>query len=227
MVRTRMPLVAALLVAIGLAAIARPAAAQQDPRVAFVNGIPGTRVDICVGRNEVRSSVGYGKWYQRTVGPGDRKVRFRRAEAGRCRGEILGVESLGLGADDDLTLVATRRPDKVVVFDNAPVPSQPASQISVHYAGDLGPIVLAIEHFGFTAPSLLPLGFAKGDERRDDFGPISVGVRPTAFTATSAEAFIGPVAYITIENRRSAFVIVGTTRRNARVVSIVRMLPTP
>ena len=171
--------------------------------------------------------MGYGKWFQRTVAAGDRKVRFRRAAAGRCGGEILGVESLQLGADDDLTLVATRRPDQVVVFDNTPVPLQPASQISVHYAGDLGPIVLAIEHFGFTAPSLLPLGFAKGDERRDDFGPVSVGVRLTAFRAGPTEAFLGPLDYITFENRRSAFVIVGTKKRNARVVSLVRLLPVP
>src|SRR5687767_14200533 len=53
-------LIAAATVSLAIGALAAPAAAA-DPRVAFLNGIAGKTVDVCVGNNEVKSRLKYGK----------------------------------------------------------------------------------------------------------------------------------------------------------------------
>jgi hypothetical protein len=105
-----------LIGATGMVALAIPAAAAA-PRLAFVNGIPGKVVDVCVGSRELKSNLRYGRWFERTLGAGERSVQFRRASPGKCKGTILARRTFDLEADVDGTVVATARSPKIVQFN--------------------------------------------------------------------------------------------------------------
>ena len=221
MVRSRSLAIAALIVALALGVLAVPTAAA-NPLLAFVNGIPGTKVDVCIGNQEVRSNLKYGKWFQRSVAPGNRTVRFRRAAPGRCTGRVLGREDLILAADDDLTLVGTRRPDKVVLFDNTPVPVGTTNTVYVRHAADVGNVAINIGAEGFVTPNALPPEFEKGDEDIFGLGASSLVLRFAATRVGRLEPLAGPRQYLTIEGRRHEIILVGNKPRNARFVAFAR-----
>ena len=79
--------------ALAIGTIAAPVAAVT-PSVAFVNGIPGRSVDVCVGNTEVKSRLAYGKGAVRSVGIGTKTVRFRAASAGQLQRDRAGDEGL-------------------------------------------------------------------------------------------------------------------------------------
>ena len=150
-----------------IGATAAPAAAAS-PRVAFVQGIRGKTVDVCIGGNEVRSNLKYGKWFQRTAGAGSKVVKFRMSAPGACTGSVLGQKTLDLAADDDLTIVVTRSAQKVLDFDNTGLgdltPSVVgASFLAVRQAADLGGVSFKGNLGTVFTPTADPV-FTKGDQ---------------------------------------------------------------
>ena len=221
MVRTRSLVIVAATLSVAIGAFSAPAAAQLDPRVAFVNGIPGKTVDVCVGNQEVKSRLKYGGWFQRTFSPRARTVRFRTASAGRCQGTVLGVEPVNLVADDDLTLVATKKADKVLLWDNMLVPA-PIGPVdwwySIRHAGDMGNVVFARETD--VVVSALPAHFIKGQEDRDTGTNFE-----TFWLAATKHDAAQPMEeehFMVIEGRRLEIILVGSTTGNARFVAIYR-----
>jgi hypothetical protein len=212
--------IAAATLSLAIGALGGPAAAQEPPRIAFVNGIPGRTVDVCVGNNEVKSKLKYGAWVQRTFNPGIRTVRFRNAAPGRCTGRILGTEQVTLIIDTDLTLVATKLPDKVIEWDNMTPPSaiNTLGWMSIRHAADVGQVVFARETDVIV--SALPVVFVKGQEVR------FVGISNQSFwlTATRIDKAL-PLAqghFQVVEGRRLEIILVGTNASNARFVVIYR-----
>jgi hypothetical protein len=224
MVRRRSLIMAAAIVSLTVGALAVPTAAQLPPRIAFVNGIPGTTAEVCIGNNEVKSRLRYGAWFQRIVQPGNRIIRFRRATAGNCNGALLGREDLVLANDDDLTLVATRFSDKVVNFDNTPLPAVPATTWwrSIRHAADVGPVVFATETDSIV-PSVLPDTFAKEDENTTTGGSwTSFWIAATRLDQSKAMV---QGHFMVVEGRRGEVILVGTKASNARLVFINRANP--
>ena len=208
-----------------IGAIAAPAAAAS-PRVAFVQGIPGKTVDVCIGGNEVRSNLKYGKWFQRTVGAGSKVVKFRKSAPGSCTGSALGQKTLDLAADDDVTLVVTRsaaegprlRQHRARELTPSVVG---ASYLAVRHAADLGDVSFKGNLGTVFTPTADPV-FTKGDQWLNVLSPgvlVLAATRPDSnrpFASTAAELG-GPNIVDRIE-----FYLVGTKVRNARFVTVRR-----
>jgi hypothetical protein len=227
MARPRRPLIlAAATAAIAVGVLAAPVSAA-DPRLALVNGIPGERVDVCFGNREVASRVRYGDWFQRVVAPGALVVRFRRAAPGTCQGRVLASQALTLGADDDRTVVGTRRQDKVVWFVNDPVTVGPGAWLSfVRHAADVGPVVFTLSFDSPISPDALPPTFTKGDsDREQGTGQDSFWISATRPNQSEAMA---EKHVLVVEGRRGEVILVGDRSSNARFVIINRpTLPAP
>jgi hypothetical protein len=220
---------AAVCAVLALGSVAAPAAAAS-PRLAFVNGIPGRSVDVCIGNSEVKSALRYGRWSQTTVSPGTRTVRFRAASPGRCNGTILARRSYDLVADADVTVVATARSPKVVTFNNlqAPAPVGTINWMAARQASDIGTVILSITAGSILVPAAPPVPFEKGDQWRTSFGAgASLPLTFAAYRPSKLEPFAGPNQYLTYEGRRHEIILVGSRTSNARFVAIVRPTITP
>jgi hypothetical protein len=215
------------LTALAIGTMAAPAAAVT-PSIAFVNGYPGRKVDVCVGNNEVKGRLAYGKGAIRSVGTGTKTIRFRAASAGSCNGQVLGTKVLTLVDDDDRTLVITKQAPKVVEFDNIPVPTDPLINYAYfRHAADLGPAVIGHEDLTIQVPEPAadPTPFLKGDT--DLFThPDPELMLVSATPATGVEAFVSK-EILTLEDRRTEIILVGTKRSNARFAFLVRPLAEP
>lgn len=189
--RYRGPLVVVGSVAIAAAVLAAPVAAA-DPRLALAKGIPGRKVDVCIGNNEVRSNLKSGGWDERFVGPGSRIVRFRAAAPGKCKGTVLAQRTLLLAEDDDKTVVGTRRAPKAVVFENLPYPAVTDGISRFRYAADLGPVNVHREGYpGFTEPAAPTPAIAKGQQTKPYAYPGSIALQYIVFLAGDSRPFHG------------------------------------
>lgn len=220
-----------LVLALGSAVITAGAltapVAAVDPRLTLVNGIPGRTVDVCIGTNEVRSNLRYGGWVERFVAPGSRTIRFRAAASGKCTGAVLAQRVLFLADDDDKTVVGTRRaPDKVVAFENLPYVAATNATITFRHASDLGPVNVHYFASGFVGPAAPPPSIAKGQQ----IGSITIGApfaaEYTVYRAGRARPFHSEW-YSTETGQRHEVILLGTTARNDKVVSIRRPIPAP
>ena len=229
MARPRSLLIAAVTAAVALGTLAAPVSAA-DPRLAFVNGMAGTTVDVCVGNVEVKSRLRYGQWVQRIVGTGNQVIRFRNATGGTCAGRVLARQPLTLAEDDDRTVVATKRADKVVWFVNNPAVADPAGTWVdfIRHAADVGEVIitLAFDSPIGPDPAALPPTFAKGDQDREQgTGTDSFWISATRLNQSEAMA---EKHVITVEGRRSEVILVGDRPGNARFVIISRSnIPAP
>ncbi len=96
------------------------AAADTTGTLAIVNGIPGKKVDVCIGGKEMSSKLAYGGIFRKNVvGTGTKKLKFYNKDPRTCKGQLLGSKTLAISAGTDLTIVVTKNAPKVVVFDNA------------------------------------------------------------------------------------------------------------
>jgi hypothetical protein len=221
--KSRTVVLSALMGIVAVASFAAPAVAA-NPRLAFVNGIPGKSVDVCVGDSEVKSGLRYGRWFDRTLAPGERTVRFRAASAGTCKGRTLARKTFDLEANVDATIVVTARSPKVVSFNNklTPAPVGNTNWLAFRHAGDMGSVVASITQGEVIQPSAVQT-FDKSEQWRVGFGgsssfPLTFAVfKPSKFTP-----FLGPAQVLMVGPRRHEIILVGTTPSNARLVAVVR-----
>jgi hypothetical protein len=219
-------LIATALAMLAVGTLAAPAAAQLNPVLALVNGIPGRTVDVCIGSNEVRSGLRYGASTVRSAGIGSRTIRFRAASPGNCKGNVLAQVTRVLVADDDLTLVATRRAPKVVVSDNRPFPATTNGRITFRYAGDLGDIHVAATFIGFSAPAAAPPSFDKGQQTHLSFN-VPFAASFNLFLLGRSQTFRETPLFGTETGQRIEVILLGSSLRNDRIVLIRRAIPGP
>ena len=223
-------LIAATTAALTIGALAVPASAA-NPNVAFLNGIPGKTVDVCVGNQEVKSNLKYGKSAVRTVADGSRTIRFRQARAGTCNGTTLAQRTFDFLEDGDYTVVGTKNsPNKVVVFDNTPVPFSNVCNCwlsFVRHAADVGPVVFQEETTSGVSPTDVPPTFTKGDQNRTQggSGDDDDSFYLTATPLTSIEPIAGPKHFAIVGGRRGEVILIGSSKKNARFATIYRPLP--
>jgi hypothetical protein len=230
--RGRTLLASAICVALTMAALASPVSAA-NPTLAIVNGIPGRTVDVCIGAKEVRSGLRYGKWFERRVSPGEKRIRLRAAVPGTCSGRLLAAGNVAV-TGDDLTIVGTSKgPGKLMVFSNASI-SPPAAVFAftwyaVRHAADLGEVTFRV------TDDLLPLSPAatpavdpvwdKGDERTGSAE--GDGLIAVAATRPGSQR---PLAAAVVEHggtegySRLQLILVGSAPKNARIVTLLQRL---
>jgi hypothetical protein len=138
---------------------------------------------------------------------------------------VLGKETMELVGEDDFTLVGTRFPDKVVVFDNQPLPVVTNAWTRFRYGGDLGDVNLVAQTIGFLGPAVAPPHLEKGQQSVAFTSASPFGVRYGVFKAGRAQAF-RDTGWFSIETgQRLEVIVVGSSLRDDRVVVIRRPIP--
>lgn len=206
------------------AALVAPASAATAGKFTFVQGQPGVKIDICVGRTEIVSNLPYGKYKVRLISPGSKIIRFAKAAPGTCSGSKVANLARTVGAGDNVTVVSTRFAPKLVVFDdnNDFLPGPGAGRILMRHAADVG-------EAGFrrttdegtpwfptpTADSPFTKGQWGGGNWTAETRMIWWVHQPPAQTAIA-----GPVELVVEDGVRHEYILVGTTVNNARFLRI-------
>jgi hypothetical protein len=225
--------------ALVIAALGAPASASVSKgAIAVVNGIPGTKVDICINGREIKSRVGYGGKILKLMSPGSKTLKVFKPDPRRCRGTKLAQKRFTLTANDnaqpdgDLTIVVTRRkPMKVVIFDNTGAGQIPPTgapfdhgKFFWRHAADLGPVDFYYRNWEPNPefqmdPAADP--FTKGDE--DDASALAdylVQLRVTRVGQTGS--ITRPKRVDVVASHRYEWIVLGTKVRNARIVVLDR-----
>jgi hypothetical protein len=226
-----------LVAALALGATAAPAAAADKGKLTVVNGMPGTRIDVCIGSsNEIKSGLGYGASFRKQL-LGSKKLRFRKAAPGKCKGKLLAARTVGLPSGSDKTVVFSKKSPKVLVFDNDRVDQvnpNPVGVLATRHAADLSWNAVHIDYQlwqqgpgGSLPPTLAdddPVSYEKGEARSQTLAlsayRMQVLVKRPAGTPVLRESDIFEVK----ELRRHEFYFIGTTAANSKLVHIVRAL---
>lgn len=235
--RLRTLAVTSLVAALALGAMAAPAAAADKGKLTVVNGMPGTKIDVCIGStNEIKSGLGYGASFRKQLA-GSKKLRFRKAAPGKCKGKLLAARTVGMPSGSDKTVVFSKKAPKVLVFDNHRVDvinPNPVGVLALRHAADLSwnPVHIDYQLWqegpGGTLPPTLadddPNSYEKGEARSQtlalsDFR-MQVVVKRPAGTPVLRESDIFEVKAL----RRHEFYFIGTTAANSKLVHIVRGL---
>lgn len=236
-----------LIVSVGVAALAitalgaPAAAADTTGTLAIVNGHPGQRVDICIGKKEQRSGVPYGSYYRKDViATGKRVVSFyKRNDRRTCGGTKLGAKTLDIQPGDDVTIVLTKGSPKVVVFDNtspsflgeipprgAPYPG--IAILSWASAANFDSNLLYTywsPNSEFPAAPAVNAIWSKGDRYLASFPP-DYFLRLRATLPEAAETVAQRTVYLKA-SRRYEWILVGSNPANARFVLINRGVSGP
>jgi len=226
--------VGTIVAALAIATFGAPAAAGTPKgKVAVVNGRPGTKVDICINGREIRSGLPYGGKKYKTLWATQKVLKVFKKDPRVCRGTLLAKKRFDLLPGDDLTIVVTRRtPRKVVVFDNSDLVLPPASPLDSafawRHAADFGGVDFVIS---FDQVFLFPwihsgdTRWHKGDEwafpadhdNQDHVMMLYVSPR-------SEVIYVGPVFTHVWPGYRYEWIVVGTKGRNAKVVTLKRLI---
>jgi hypothetical protein len=195
-------------------------AAAAAGRVGFVNGIPGTKVDVCVNNHVVKSGLRYGRAVLRDLRNGDKHLKFRKDKAG-CSGQLISKRFFVVDPGDDLTIVATKhQPDRVLLFDNASLAHIPGNgNIMNRHAADIG-----VAGFKYSLPDDGTPWIDVVDDPWEK-GSWGWGFRNAGFLMNwwahqppLQRAIAGPFQLVVKADRRHEQILVGTTLGNARFV---------
>jgi hypothetical protein len=193
-------------------------------RILFVQGRPGTSVDICVGGKEVASGLEYGAHRARFVAAGSTRLRFTKAAPGACTGGQLAARRFEVGPGSDTTIVLTRDAPKLVVYPQTPSPARGPSvgTFVLRHAADTGRA-----GFRFTTDETIPwypepavdAPFRKGDW---GIGTAVAGLRMFWWAHRPPEQTViaGTVELVVEGATRHELILVGTVLGNLRLLRI-------
>lgn len=210
-------------------ASAMPSAAASGT-VAFVNGIPGHQVDVCVDGKEVRSRLPYGAWTARSMAAGPKRLRVRSAGRGTCKGAVLASRNFVLAEGPDLTIVATRDAPRILVFENfgSIPPTGPPFDFPItvlRHAADLGAVNVHVwQAEEILVTTALDPVWTKGtsSDPMDGFSGTRMGA-----DATRPEMAAPIVDSRTVQlavSRRYEWYLLGTNRKNAKFIVFSRFV---
>jgi hypothetical protein len=219
------------------AALSGPVAAAGKARMTLVQGIPGTRVDVCLGAAEIVSGMPYGKVAVKSVAAGEKILRVHRAAAGTCTGSaIYGSAKAPMAPGSDKTIVLTRKePSKILVFDNkAPVDTTVVTGgnrgwIIVRHAADVGPVAIraAIDPTTFPWTPAADPAWSKGQSRAQDESIVGQSHVIIATPVDAMTALASTPVYAVKDLSHYEHILVGTSPANLRFINLQRSLPAP
>jgi hypothetical protein len=232
--RFRSPVLAAAALALLVTAFGSPAAAAGKGTLTIVQGIPATRVDVCVNGVEVESGMAYGRYAIESLAAGTKSLKVTATGPGTCTGSPgYGHRSFDLTANGDLTVVLTSaKPGRVSLFDNRRpkdtidiVPNN-GGWIVVRHASDVGAMAIkaSIDPWSFPwAPAQDPV-WVKGDSFSQDYDIVGATHLVFATRPDRGVPHASTPLYLLKSLFRYEHILVGTNVENARFVNIVRSL---
>jgi hypothetical protein len=233
--RSRAYLIGSLMAGLAITALGAPAAALETGSVAIVNGMPGGRVDICLGSQEIRSGLRYGGKVFRSPAAGTRVLKVYRADPRKCKGTLLAKKGFTLAAGGDLTLVATVKAPKVVIFDNAglgtlvPSGANVTSPWAWRHAADIGKVNFRYQSsfVGSGYHRIQPEPYVsyiwrKGDQEISPGPSVADTLRLRATRPGKKAAITTSKAVTLVDGRRNEWYLLGTTVKNAKFVVLNR-----
>ncbi len=235
--RIRKTIVVASLTALAIAALAAPSSAIVGKgTIGIVNGIPGTKVDICINGKEIRSNVDYGGRAFRTMDSGIKSIKVYKQHEGKCKGVKVAQTVIDLGAFADWTLVVNKEAPKVIKFDNAglgTIPPDgtpiPAAIFTWRHAADLGAV--NFHYRAWMAIPEMPVGPAanplwhEGDQIYSGTSPGSI--LQLRITRPDQDKTLAIKKVTLKESRRYEWYLLGTKAKNARLVIWERAISEP
>lgn len=222
-------LLAGTAVALVGASLGAPVSAAGSGKFLFVQGIPGKRVDVCVGNAEIVSNLAYAKTAHRTVSTGSKTVRFLNAAAGKCTGTKIASWVRTVTEGSETTVAITKFAPKVVVFPDTITSTDPPSS---GYARVYWRHAAEVENLGVRwvytdgspwTPSADPV-YAKGTWGWG-YAQLATSMLFWVHVWPQLDAVAGPLQIIADELNYHEFIIVGTTLANLKVVHLERTLP--
>ncbi len=236
--RLRTLLSTSLVAALAIGLLAVPGSAATKGKLALVNGVPGVAIDVCIGTSEVRSNLPYGAVYKKQL-IGLKKLRFRKASAGQCKGALLAAKSVRFPSGSDQTVVVTRKLPKVLVFDNRDLgvqPAEPDAALAVRHAADLGSNSVYFEYrlwedvgggllppTAASGPALIT-AYEKGDQYAAGFTSTALRFQALARRAAGSSLIRESGVFEVAPLRRYELYLVGTSARNSKMVRVTSAL---
>jgi hypothetical protein len=236
--RLKVAVIGAAVAALSITALGAPvAAADTKGDFAFVNGIPGVKVDVCYKGKEVVSGLRYGKVAFRKVPKGVKAFKFFKKDPRTCKGKLL-ARSLAhdVKPDTDRTLVVTKVAPKVHSFDNVGLlggTTGTAGPIVVRHAAELGDVRFLVDvspvepkpvDVDLASTSAVGNVFSEGDQGIEGIvlGPPFRFVALLEVARPDGRVFRGPVIRYLPDYKRLEWILVGTKEKNARIVGFKR-----
>lgn len=208
-----------------LASAATPAggATARHGELVIVNGMPGTRVNVCINGQVAMWALPYGARIVRRVAAGSTGVRVFPAASRSCVGQHIAGRRFWLRKGGNKTIVATRREPRLVLFDNSgllPPDAVEGDPLVVRHAADVGLAGFVVDVDGAAA----------GEELLDKREQLVIGipagpgeqVARLEVERSSGRAVAGPVVRDLRPGFRTELILVGTNRLNARIVTVRR-----
>ena len=210
--------IALAVTAASLLTIAGPVSAGGDTRatVFVVHGLPGVKVDVCIGGlGEVASGLPYAERFKKRLDPGSYKIKVRAASNGECKGDVVAKSPLTVAELDNLTAVV-RSVDGtpgITTFGNDVSPTAPGEiRLTAAHMMKGGPIDVWSNGVVEIADLL------RGDDETTTLPADAVYSVWGTKTGESAPV-VGPrVIDSTSEGQAFSFVMVGTKVANSRFV---------
>jgi hypothetical protein len=142
MLRKMMLMASTGLLMLGLLAV--PAQAVEPAFVMDLNGIPGVKLELCVGGSEIVHGLGFGRYdLKRSVAAGPSTVVVRSASTGDCKGTKLFAAAINLEAGKSYTIVYWK-PGKAyearLFTDDLALPAADAATLTMRHLANTGAI---------------------------------------------------------------------------------------
>ena len=231
--RTRQLIGAMTATTFAIVILAAPASAD-DGVLAFISGIPGKAIDVCIDGREVISELRYGQAEAWAIEPGPTTVKVAISARGRCQGRTLQQDVGTVLPGLDSTWAFAARAPGVLWWDNATlgvlpaVPTLGGAPFVLRNASDLRggvvwsrfltfPVLMATENPTLNKGQEVPFTDWPGNALF-----AHVVSRPGRF-----EPLFGPMYDTLAPDTRTEYYVVGTTSRNARLVRLVRPVRLP
>ncbi len=208
------------------ASLSAPASAANTGKLAFVQGQPGVRVDICVGNKEIVSGLAYGKYAKRVVSSGNKLFRFAKAAPGACTGKKIVAWTRSVTVGSDTTVALTKFAPRLVVYpDNltsTPVPPAGSARVIMRHAADIGTAGFRYTIDEGTPWFPEPTADSPWEKGVWGWGTRVDGLRMIwwAHVPPNQTAIAGPLELVVEGDTRHEIVLVGTTLANVKLVRI-------
>lgn len=226
--RIRALATAILTSAMAAAVLAAPAAAGSSNATVWVaHGIPGAKVDVCVGGNAVKRDFTYGSRFKASLPAGSYTIRVRLAAHEDCQGAVVIKQTVALTNGLNATAIAVvknQTPQLAIYVNDLTVPPTAGSISTITVIHEAkAPAVDVWLSAPVRLAGLNPAPTLSGVERGDQLGP--VGLSSDVYTywvslpGTSAPV-IGPKVTKFKDGRAYTVIAVGTNASNYRFIVI-------
>jgi hypothetical protein len=211
---------AAATAALALSTLAGTASAAPSGATVWVaHGIPGAKVDVCVGTTEVKSNFRYGRTFQLTgVAAGDYVLKVYLADPRPCKGALVTSKNVTLTDGLNATVVARyigAKPGLQVFVNDLSLADAAKASVTVRHAATAPTVDVWVN--GGAAPTVENLA------RGQSAGPLEVPAAVYSWWVSADgdyQPVIGPSVAQLAGGTAYQILAVGTNVQNYRFIVI-------